>query len=47
MTSIPASNILEAFGLVEEAISVSGGRGLCYRVDDIVLRPLEDDIEAQ
>lgn len=43
----PDLEILEAFGVHGEPVALAGGRGLCYAVGDVVLRPSEDDAECQ
>jgi uncharacterized protein (TIGR02569 family) len=44
----PSTSALEAFGIIDTKLeSLPGGRGLCFRAGNIVLRPAEDDREAQ
>lgn len=47
MTGIPDAEILQAFGLTGDLVPIVGGRGLCYCIENTVLRPAEDEIEAQ
>ncbi|KFA61559.1 hypothetical protein S40285_04001 [Stachybotrys chlorohalonatus IBT 40285] len=46
MTSIPSS-VLEAFGVKVPPQPLSGGRNLCFRADDLVLKPADDEEESQ
>jgi uncharacterized protein (TIGR02569 family) len=43
----PTSDVLEAFGISSEPVPIAGGRGLCFRAGDRILRPSDDDQEAE
>ncbi len=47
MASQPSPSTLLAFGLSGTPTPLSGGRGLCYRIGDAVLRPCDDETESQ
>ncbi|KAI9151314.1 hypothetical protein HJFPF1_08516 [Paramyrothecium foliicola] len=42
-----SSDILEAFGICDEYQPLAGGRALCFRAGDKVLKPSDNDEEAQ
>ena len=42
----PDLNILEAFGVSGDPVRLLGGQGLSYLVDDVVLKPTNNEIEA-
>jgi uncharacterized protein (TIGR02569 family) len=46
MTS-PSTEVLSAFGILEAPSLVAGGRGLCYKASNIILKPSDDDVETQ
>jgi uncharacterized protein (TIGR02569 family) len=43
----PASDVLEAFGISTRPVPVAGGRNLCFKAGDIILKPSDDDQEAE
>ncbi|KAM0550594.1 hypothetical protein ACHAPJ_008852 [Fusarium lateritium] len=43
----PPQTVLEAFCITSPLVPVQGGRGLCFRADDIILRPSDDDEESE
>ncbi|KAH8884191.1 hypothetical protein GQ53DRAFT_797970 [Thozetella sp. PMI_491] len=43
----PTPTILEAFSLTGIPQPLAGDRELCYRVENIVLKPSDDDVETQ
>ncbi|KAH8664364.1 hypothetical protein BX600DRAFT_512407 [Xylariales sp. PMI_506] len=45
--SPPSPAVLQAFGVSGRPENVAGGRGLCYRVGDIVFKPSDGDEEAK
>ncbi|CAH0002309.1 unnamed protein product [Clonostachys byssicola] len=45
--SQPSKSVLEAFNLHGTPTSLEGGRGLCFQVNDTVLKPSEDYEESQ
>ena len=47
MASRPPSAVLEAFGVKDPLRPLSGGRGLCFEADGIVLRPSDDEAESE
>ncbi len=47
MASQPSPTTLLAFGISGTPTLLSGGRGLCYRIGDTVLRPCDDEAESQ
>lgn len=46
-SAAPPKEVLDAFGLTGDAALIAGGRGLCYRVGDIILKPADNEAEAQ
>jgi uncharacterized protein (TIGR02569 family) len=44
--NIPNQNILKAFGVSGDPVRLEGGQGTCYRVNDVVLKPTNNTIEA-
>jgi uncharacterized protein (TIGR02569 family) len=47
ITSGPPAAALEAFGVSGEPVRLAGGKGVTWRVGDIVLKPSEGDTEAR
>jgi len=47
MAHPPSAEVLAAFGLSGIVVPVPGGRGLCYRVGDTILKPCDDIAESQ
>ncbi|KAK4156112.1 hypothetical protein C8A00DRAFT_31043 [Chaetomidium leptoderma] len=47
MAAQPSPSTLLAFGLSGTPRPLSGGRGLCYRIGDVVPRPCDDEAESQ
>jgi hypothetical protein len=45
--SQPASDVLQAFGISTQPVPIAGGRGLCFKAGDTILRPSDDDQEAE
>jgi uncharacterized protein (TIGR02569 family) len=45
--SHPSFEVLTAFGVKADLEPLSGGRGLCFKADSIVLRPVDDEEESQ
>uniref|UniRef100_A0A8H7NEE9 Uncharacterized protein n=1 Tax=Bionectria ochroleuca TaxID=29856 RepID=A0A8H7NEE9_BIOOC len=45
--SQPSRSVLEAFNLHGTPTPLEGGRGLCFQVNDTVLKPSEDYEESQ
>ena len=43
---IPSQDTLKAFGIVGEPALLQGGQGTCYRVEDVVLKPTNNDLET-
>jgi uncharacterized protein (TIGR02569 family) len=43
----PSNEVLGSFGLTGDLTPVTGGRGLCFRVGDAILKPADDEDEAQ
>ncbi|KAM5342107.1 hypothetical protein ACJ41O_015138 [Fusarium nematophilum] len=39
--------VLEAFGIKTPPVSIDGGRGLCFQAGDTILKPSDDDDEAE
>ena len=44
--NIPNQNVLNAFSVSGKPIQLTGGGGVCFRVDDIVLKPTKNSTEA-
>lgn len=42
----PREEILEAFGIYGQPTLLQGGQGTCYRIDNVVLKPIDNAIEA-
>ncbi|KAK4445733.1 hypothetical protein QBC34DRAFT_471489 [Podospora aff. communis PSN243] len=47
MSHPPPPSVLAGFGLTGTPIPLSGGRGLCFRIANTVLRPCDDASESQ
>ncbi|KAH7137692.1 phosphotransferase family protein [Dactylonectria macrodidyma] len=45
--AVPSSDVLEAFGIVDDPIPLPEGRGICYRAGDIILKPSDNNEEAE
>ncbi|RSL56797.1 hypothetical protein CEP54_008633 [Fusarium duplospermum] len=43
----PSPQVLEAFSIDSEPGPIDGGRGLCFQAGNIVLKPSDDDQEAE
>ncbi|KAF4459516.1 ribosomal L1, partial [Fusarium albosuccineum] len=43
----PPSNVLQAFGITTTSVPVAGGRGLCFQSGNIILKPSDNDKEAE
>lgn len=43
----PPRSVLASFGVEDDPVRLSGGRGLTWRSGDVVLRPVEGDAEAR
>lgn len=43
----PSLDVLRSFDVQEKPVPIQGGRGLCYRAGDVVLRPSDGDTESQ
>ncbi|KAH7232064.1 hypothetical protein MRS44_009565 [Fusarium solani] len=46
MTQLP-SRVLETFSILAEPVPIDGGRGLCFQAGNVVLKPSDDDQEAE
>lgn len=46
INNIPNQEVLEAFGAIGKPRQLAGGQGECYRIDNIVLKPTKDAVEA-
>ena len=44
--NIPNKNVLTAFGVSGDPIRLIGGQGTCYKVDNLVLKPTDNETEA-
>lgn len=44
--NIPNQDILNAFGVSGKPILLTGGEGTCFRIDDVVLKPIKNSIEV-
>lgn len=44
--NIPNQDILNAFGVGGRPVHLAGGGGTCYRVDNVVLKPTQNGVEA-
>jgi len=47
MPSPPSAETLANFGLTGTPIPIPGGRGLCCRIGDVILKPCDDPAETQ
>ncbi|RMJ19344.1 hypothetical protein CDV36_000967 [Fusarium kuroshium] len=43
----PSPKVLEAFSIDGEPVPIDGGRGLCFQAGNMVLKPSDDDQEAE
>ncbi|KAL6365663.1 hypothetical protein LRP88_01664 [Fusarium phalaenopsidis] len=43
----PSPRVLEAFSILAEPVPIDGGRGLCFQAGNVVLKPSDDDQEAE
>ncbi|KAK0652559.1 phosphotransferase family protein [Cercophora newfieldiana] len=47
MSSSPPASVLTAFGLTGTPTPIPGGRGLCFRISNTILKPCDDLPESQ
>jgi uncharacterized protein (TIGR02569 family) len=47
MPSPPSADTLASFGLTGTPIPIPGGRGLCYRIGEVIFKPCDDSAETQ
>lgn len=46
MKIFPNLDILNAFGVLGDPVLLAGGEGMCYRVNNVVLKPTNNAVEA-
>ena len=44
--NIPNQDILNASGVSGKPVLLTGGEGTCFRIDDVVLKPIQNSIEV-
>ncbi|KAM0433512.1 hypothetical protein ACHAPT_004392 [Fusarium lateritium] len=43
----PLPKVLDAFSISDHPVPIEGGRGLCFQAGNVVLKPADDDQEAE